>query len=144
MALLAESGISPLIVTLYIDILGDKVEDFRYHLDHHLKSDNWAKYPEMDNIYLKDSYIVQSPHDYKRTKAEFAKDLQDLFSVSTTQLIEHCPCAKPMRGIAQLGNLGHVAFTINFSATKKKFKVSCKEFKCYGDSPDLFAEYENL
>lgn len=144
MTILAADENFSLIVTLYIDVVGDKKENFIHHLDHHLKSDNWAKYPEMNNVYLKDTYIVQSPKSLKLTKNEFAKDMQALFDVSTTHLIEHCPCAKPMKGIAQLGNLGHVTFSIGFNSTKKTFKVSCKEFKSYGDSPDLFAEFENL
>ena len=139
-----EDDIFPLVVTLYVDVLEDKKEIFTQHLDHHLKSDNWGKHSEASTVYIKNNYFVQSPRNFKTTKNEFAKDLQSLFDVSTKQLIEHCSCEKPITGLAQLGNLGHVTFEIDFNTTKKKFKVSCSEFKSYGDSPDLFAAFENL
>ncbi len=141
MALLEVSG--SLMVTLYIDVLESDKENFSKHLDHHLKSDNWAKPLESNCVYFKDNYIVDDATDFEVTKDTFASDLQDLFNVSTTQLVKHCSSKEPMQGVAQLGNLGHVVFNIKFDKKKSAFTVTSSKYTSYGDSPDLFAQFEN-
>lgn len=133
----------PLVVTLCIDVLDNNKEDFAHHLEHHLKSDNWTRHLNASTIYIKDSYFVEFPHDFELALSEFAQDMQDLFSVSTSQLIKYCSCEEPIQGIAHLGNLGHVTFNITFDATTEKFTVLCSKLSSYGTEDDIFAAFEN-
>lgn len=132
-----------LVVTLYIEVLEKNEEIFRKHLDHHLKSDNWIKQAPFVHTYIKNNYIVENAKDFAMSLQDFKTDMQALLAAPTNKEILACTKSEtPMHGIAQLGNLGHVNFTITFDAKAQKLTITCEPITSYGEEIDVFANFE--
>lgn len=132
-----------LVVTLYIEVLEKNEKTFRQHLDHHLKSDNWIKQAPLVHTYIKNNYIVENTKDFALSLQDFKTDMQALLAAPTNKDIIACTKTDaPMRGIAQLGNLGHVFFEVSFDKDSKKLTITCEPITSYGEEIDVFANFE--
>ncbi len=118
-------------VTTIFDILDKNVSELQKSLDYQLKSDNWACVSEKNNIYVKNNYLFSGSDDFDVIVKEFMQDIQEIFSISAKNLAKNCSSAKPFAGFAQIGNFGHVEFTVKFNKKSEEFTVSCKIFNGY-------------
>ncbi len=125
------------VVTMHFEVLDDNSEELLDHLDYQLKSDNWTLISDKTPLYIKNNYLFSMPNDFDDVIQEFNQDLQAIFSVSVTKLLSNCSCEQPFTGIAHIGNLGHVSFSINHSKDSNKFEISCIKFHEYGHNINL-------